>query len=90
MNLCCVGGVLLTLKPNLGDTQVRDYSFDYAELLLSWNSSFPLIELALSFHGTRPFPRLNSSIPLILLKCRALNVFIASPRYRNAEPSLFR
>ncbi len=49
MNLCCVGGVLLTLKPNLGDTQVRDYSFDYAELLLSLNSPFPFIELVISF-----------------------------------------
>ena len=49
MNLCCVGGVLLTLKPNLGDAQVRDDSFDYAELLLSLHWSFPLIALVLSF-----------------------------------------
>ena len=49
MNLCCVGGVLLTLKPYLGDTQVRDYSFDSAELLLSLNWFSPLMELAISF-----------------------------------------
>ena len=49
MNLCCIGGVLLTLKPNLKDAQVRDDSFDYAELLLSLNSSSPFIELVLSF-----------------------------------------
>ncbi len=50
MNLCCVGGVYLTLKSNLGNTKVRDYSFDYAVLLLSWNSFFPLIELVPSFN----------------------------------------
>ena len=55
MNLCCVGGVLLTLKPNLGNTKVRDYSFDYTELLLSWNSPFPSIELVLSFDCIGPF-----------------------------------
>lgn len=49
MNLCCVGGVYLTLKPNLGDTQVRDYSFDYAKLLHSSNSFSPFMELAISF-----------------------------------------
>ena len=49
MNLCCVGGVYLTLKPNLGDTKVRDYSFDYAELLLLLNWFSPFIELVLSF-----------------------------------------
>ena len=49
MNLCCVGGVLLTLKPNLGDTQVRDYAFNSAELLLSLNWFSPFIELVLSF-----------------------------------------
>lgn len=49
MNLCCVGGVLLTLKPNLVDTQIRDYSFNYAKLLLSLNWSSPLMELVLSF-----------------------------------------
>ena len=49
MNLCCVGGVYLTLKSNLGDMQVRDYSFDYAELLHSWNPFSPFMELAISF-----------------------------------------
>ena len=36
-----------------------------------------------------PF-RLNWTIPLNLLKNRALNVNTASPRYRNAERSPFR
>lgn len=55
MNLCCVGGVYLTLKSNLGNTKVRDYSFDYAELLPSLNSSFSSIVLVLSFDFTGPF-----------------------------------
>ena len=67
MNLCCVGGVYLTLKSNLGDTQVRDYPFDYAELLLSLNWSSPLMELVLSFHGTRSFLSLSWFFPLIEL-----------------------
>ena len=49
MNLCCVGGVYLTLMSYLGDMQVRDYSFDYAKLLHSLNSFSPFIELVLSF-----------------------------------------
>jgi len=49
MNLCCIGGVYLTLKPNLKDAQVRDDSFDYAEFLLSLHSPFPFIELVISF-----------------------------------------
>ena len=31
--------------------------------------------------------RLYCVNPLIILNCRALNVVMASPRYRNAEPS---
>ena len=49
MNLCCVGGVYLTLMSYLGDMQVRDYSFDYAELLPSLNWSSPFMELSISF-----------------------------------------
>ena len=50
MNLCCVGGVYLTLMSYLGDMQVRDYAFDYAELLPSLNWFSPLIELVPSFN----------------------------------------
>ncbi|GEM_PF-4071265 len=49
---------------------------------------FPLLVLSLSFDCTDAIFRLYWLFPLILLKRRALNVFIASPRYRNAERSL--
>ena len=48
----------------------------------------PLIVLMLSFDCTDAIFRLYWLFPLILLKRRALNVFIASLRYRNAERSL--
>ena len=80
MNLCCVGGVYLTLKLNLGDTQVRYYSFDYAKLLLSLSSSFPLIELVLSFDFTKmPSPQRFYSEPSLSQR-RALAVSMTSPR----------
>ena len=50
----------------------------------------PLIILTLSINYTDAIFRLYWLFPLILLKCRALNVFIASLRYRNAERSPFR
>ena len=51
---------------------------------------FHLIVLMLTFDCTDAFFRLYWLFPLILLKHRALNVFIASLRYRNAERSPFR
>ena len=50
----------------------------------------PSIVLMLSFDCTDAIFRLYWLFPLILLKRRALNVFIASLRYRNAERSPFR
>ncbi|MBQ2200281.1 MAG: hypothetical protein II415_08285, partial [Bacteroidaceae bacterium] len=65
---------------NLGDTQAQDYSFDYAELLLSWNSSSPLMELVLSFDFTKmPSPQRFYSEPSLSQR-RALVVSMTSPR----------
>ena len=50
----------------------------------------PLIVPMLSLDCTDAIFRLYWLFPLILLKRRALNVFIASLRYRNAERSPFR
>ena len=50
----------------------------------------PSIVLMLSLDCTDTIFRLYWLFPLILLKRRALNVFIARARYRNAERSPFR
>ena len=48
---------------------------------------FPLIALNLSIECSESFHRIDWRFPLILLKHRALNVFITNLRHRNAEPS---
>ncbi len=49
-----------------------------------------LLLLMLFFDDTESLFRLNCTIHLILLKCRALGVFQTSPRLRFTEPSLER
>ena len=50
----------------------------------------PSIVLMLFFDCTDAIFQLYWLFPLILLKCRALNVYTASLRHRNGEGSSFR
>ena len=54
---------------------------------LQFDSHFHSISLTFLFDLSYSILQLNSSNPLILLKCRALNVDTASLRHRNAEGS---
>ena len=54
------------------------------------NRTVSLIEHNCFFDCAEPFPRFNRSFSSEQVKSRAFNEMIASPRYRNAEPSPFR
>ena len=62
------------------NTKGRDYSFDYAVLLLSLNWFSPFIEIVLSFDFTKmPSPQRFYSEPSLSQR-RALVVSMTSPR----------